>query len=155
MTSHKENFDTLMAQRDVEGILKLAKLYPEKKCSPKVLDWASTEGYTEVVKILVKLKKPCTTLALERASMYGHTEIVIFLLDAGSPYSDCTVWAIDCASGHGNMEIVKLLLKGDKLYSEEALKWAARNGYSDIVDLLVTASKFCTGTPWQTDWLAT
>ena len=137
----KKDFDTLTSKvifgtDDFVGIRWLARRHPERRCSSKTFNWASSSGYTEIIKLLLAADKPCTDDALDCASENGHTDIVKLLLAAGSPYSDCTKWAIDFASGSGHIEIVKLLLAANKPCSKNALRYAFVNGQTEIVKLL-------------------
>ena len=141
----KEDFDTLL--KDIIGtrseIWWLARCHPERKCSPVVLDWASRNGNTEIVRLLLAANKPCTINALDYASKHGHTEIVKLLLAANKP---CSIHALNQASKHGHTEIVKLLLGAGTPYSDcttYALNCASRNGYTEVVRLLLAANKPC------------
>ena len=184
-----EDFDTLLLRKkiwqvklstvDIVGIRWLVRRHPERKCSPKVLDWASQYGHTEIVRLLLKVNKPCTeyalniasenghtevvilllaankpcTRALNSASVYGHIEIVKLLLAAGSPYSDCTKYALDWASNYGHIEIVRLLLKVNKPCTTDALDWASKKGHIEVVKLLLEAgSPYSDCTVWAVNW---
>ncbi len=140
----EEDFDTLM-NRGIDDtvytgseIWWMARHHPERKCSPQVLNFASENGYTKIVKLLLKANKPCSETALNSASQNGHIEIVKLLLAAGSPYSDCTTRALNRASLRDHIEIVKLLLAADKPYTETGFYWTSVKGYTEIVKLLST-----------------
>ena len=160
----KEDFDTLLGKKvehvklstgDIFAIKWLARHHPERKCSSKVLNWASENGYTKIVRLLIAENKPCTDYALNMASQNGHTEIVKLLLAAphrpigaienypegSSPYSDCTIWALVASSMLGYTEIVKLLLATNKEGVTLALKLASTNGHTEVVKLLLAANK--------------
>ncbi len=137
----KEDFDSLTNKWDIIGIRWLIRCYPERKCSPEVLNWASNNGYTEIVRLLLEAKKPCTTWALDGASYYNHIEVVKLLLVA---QKDCTTYALTCASASDHIEIVKLLLVAGSPYSDWALNTVSRQGNTEIVKLLLEAGKPCT-----------
>ena len=150
----EEDFDTLMGKSAIfvgksaifVGIRWLTKCHPERKCTPGVLNWASRDGHTEIVKLLLAANKPCTTKALNFASYYGYTEIVKLLLAENKP---CTDDALDYASAVGHVEIVKLLLAANKPCTVWALDQASHKGYIEIVRLLLAANKPCT--VWAVD----
>ncbi len=140
-----EDFDTILGKvvggtADIVGtrfpIWWLARHHPERKCSPRILDWASAMGHTKVVKLLLEADKSCTNWAFDWAAISGYTEIVKLLLAANK---DCTKWALNWASEYGHTEIVKLLLAANKDYTKWAYNWAAINGHTEIVKLLLAA----------------
>ncbi len=104
----KEDFETLLVKKDIAGIRWLAKHHPERKCPSFVIDWASKNGHTEIVRLLLAAQKEYTCWALDWASGNGHIEVVKLLLAAGAM---CTTLAFDWASGKGHIKVVKLLLK--------------------------------------------
>ncbi len=123
---------------DISGILWLARHHPERKCSLDVLNWASKNGHTEIVRLLLKANKPCTERALNSASLYGYTEIVKLLLAANK---DCTERALNWASKNGHTGVVKLLLAENKPCTKFALNWASYHGHIEIVRLLIAENK--------------
>ena len=85
-----------------------------------MLIWASRNGYTEIVKLLLSHEKIDVNIQGE----YNYTALTI-------------------ASWEGYTEIVKLLLKNENInvnlqdmFKNTALIWASRKGHTDIVDLL-------------------
>ena len=89
---------------------------PDHFGSDAALRWASINGRTEVVKILLEAGADVhaeNDLALRIASYYGHTEVVITLLKAG-------------ANVHAP----------DHIGPDAALRWASKYGHSEVVKLL-------------------
>ncbi len=140
----RETFETVLDKcigvfADISSeIWWLLKHHPERKCSSRLIVWASGTGYIEIIKLLLAASSPCTVQALTQASEYGYTEIVKLLLAAGSPYSDCNSDALLCASMNGHTEIVKLLLAVDSPCAY-ALDYCSRNGHIEVVKLLLEA----------------
>jgi len=95
-----------------------------------VLEWASANGYLDIVKLLLKTGVKPTSLALDWASSNGHFDIVKLLLEAGV---ELTKLALVCASRNSHLEIVKLLLEAGAKPTEWALELAS---HLDIVKLL-------------------
>ena len=149
-----ENFDTLMGKGTINiiGVRWLIRHHPERRCSSRVLNWASLYGHIKVVALLLAANKPCTTWALDSASRYGYIKIVRLLLAAGSPYSDCTEDALDWASANGHTEIVRLLLAANKPCTEYALNRASINGHTEIIILLLEENSPKDYTKWALDW---
>ena len=71
--------------------------------------------------------------ALEWASRNGYTEIVKLFIKNGAK---ATSWALAYASRNGHYEFVKLLLENGAKVTDTALTWASRNGHTKVVELL-------------------
>ena len=110
------------------------------------IEFASRNGHTEVVKMLLKCDKVDASdhnnAAILWASHNGHTEIVKMLLkcdkvDASDQNNYTIIWA--CNNGH--TEIVKLLLECDKVdvtaQNNLAIIYASQNGHTEVVKLLL------------------
>ena len=109
------------------------------------LDYATAAGHKEVIKILMTAganadvadssgKKPFT-IAVE----LGHVDIVKVFIDAKVAVPD---GALAIACGGGRTEIVRALIAAGAVASANesiALRYAASNGHTDIVNLLISA----------------
>src|SRR5581483_5631963 len=73
--------------------------------------------------------------ALDKAASGGHIKAIQFLLDLGADSYD---WAMANAAAVGNTDIVKFFLEKGA-YPNIALEEAVREGYIDIVELLLEA----------------
>ncbi len=110
------------------------------------IKWASADGHTEVVKLLLEDPRVDPSAqdnyAIIVASQFGHLEIVKLLLKHPRVYpGDSNNLAIGYASENGHIEIVKILLgdprvdpSADRNY---AIRLASENGHTEIVKLLL------------------
>ncbi len=128
-------------------------LAANKPCTTTALEYTSKTGHTEIVKLLLVApncsngaienypegSSPYSVCALNLASAYGHVEVVKLLLAAGSPYSDCSLCVLNLSFFYDHVEVVILLLAANKPCSEGALNLTSRNGYTEIVKLLLAA----------------
>ena len=111
------------------------------------IKYASLDGYTEIVKLLLQDERVDPSAdnrndAIRYASMNGHTEIVKLLLqDKRVDPSNKKNLAIGFASYYGHTEVVKLLLQDKRVDPSDddnyAIKNASYNGFTEIVRLLL------------------
>jgi ankyrin repeat protein len=114
--------------------------------------WASMNGHTEVVKLLLDKgallddKNEDGLTALMLASANGHTEVVKLLLDRGALVDEKNKYAntaLMLASDNGHTEVVKLLLDKGALVDEKdeegdtALMLASLYGHTEVARLLL------------------
>lgn len=110
-----------------------------------ILWWASRNGYTEVVRLL--LQGGCVNpsaddnYAILSASYLGQTEVVRLLLqDERVDPSARDNYAIRSASEKGNAEVVRLLLQDKRVdpsaKDNDAIQRASENGHTEVVELL-------------------
>ena len=114
-----------------------------KAYNNNAIQWASANGHTAIVELLLKYDADCTAYnneAVRWASVNGHTAIVEILLKYGA---DCTVmdnYALRWASANGYVAIVEILLKNGAdctVMDNDAIRWANRNGHTAVVELLL------------------
>jgi len=107
---------------------------------------ASTNGHTEVVKLLLQDERVDPTTydnhAIRMASIDGYTQVVKLLLqDERVDPSDGNNNAIRMASTNGHTDIVKLLLQDERVdpttYDNHAIRMSTQNGHTDVVKLLL------------------
>lgn len=105
---------------------------------------SSIEGYTEIVKILLKDGRITENLdiALQQASMSGHIEIVKMLLQSESFVE--LAWfdsAIKSAAENGHFEVVIELAKDRRvnpsIFDNNVLRLAIKNNHFETVELLL------------------
>jgi ankyrin repeat protein len=117
------------------------------------LYWASRNGYTEIVELLLKVSGVNINIqynvgntALMFALCNSNKKIVKLLLKYGADVNkknDYGYTALILASQYEETEIVKLLLKykvdiniKEEIYGYTALEYAVERGYKDIIRLL-------------------
>ena len=125
------------------------KLNMEENDVLSVLIHASSEGHTEVVKLLLDCDAPINMQnndglsALMCASCNGHTEVVSLLLDHNAQVNmqENDGWfALMHASSEGHTEVAKLLLDRDAQVNMQkntglsALMCACSNGHTEVVN---------------------
>uniref|UniRef100_A0A0G4FF66 Uncharacterized protein n=1 Tax=Chromera velia CCMP2878 TaxID=1169474 RepID=A0A0G4FF66_9ALVE len=122
LTDSSKKGDLLKAKHIIEcGRAKLSLDWQDENGMTALL-WASLNGHTDIVRLLVDAKanvdiqdQPGMT-ALMGASVNGHTDIVRLLVDAKA-----------------NVDMQ------DRIHKKTALLWASDEGHTDIVRLLVDA----------------
>lgn len=130
-----------------------------KKDDKYAILWASQNGYTEIVGLLLKYNKVDIFAKMENdpnvfdvspmllAIENNHIEVVKLLLkdDRFDPVVDNN-YAIRKASEHGHVEVVKLLLQDPRVDptvdNNYTIKYASKNGYVEVVKLLLQDSRF-------------
>ena len=116
----------------VEDAIRLALKEGADVHNDRALRWASNNGYTEMVRLLLRTGADVHALndqALRYASEKGHVEVVRILLEAGANASDDD--ALRLASHYGHTEVVRLLLQaGANVHAkdDEALRTATTRG---------------------------
>jgi len=117
------------------------------KANNYAIRWASKNGQTNVVELLLKDERvnPAAddNYAIQLASQNGHTEVVKLLLkDPRVNPAANENEAIGLASENGHTEIVKLLLKDPRVNSADddnyAIRAASINGHVEVVKLLLS-----------------
>jgi len=109
------------------------------------LKFAATDGYTEIVRILMAAGPHTQTdknEALYCAADYGHAEIVSLLLAAGADVHDDDDAALFTAILNGHAEVVRALLVAGAdvhVHDEYALLTAACKKNTEMVRLLLAA----------------
>ncbi len=115
--------------QDAEGIL---------------LNWASKNGYVEVVKYLTSLGayvRARTSSALCLASQMGHLDVVKYLVTIGAHVRTTSDRPLRLASARGHVHVVNYLISvGADVHAanDEAVRWASVNGHLETVKCLVS-----------------
>jgi len=90
------------------GYFSLIKENENLTFTTQAMDWASSNGYLEVVKWLSENRtEGCTTYAMNYAAGKDHLEVVKWL--SNNRKEGCTTWAMDWAALNGHLEVVKWL----------------------------------------------
>ena len=147
----QDNMERTLFEAAKKGNLKVVKYLIDQGVDPTTDDnyaiiWASKNGRTEVVKLLLAIPEVDPTAkhnyAIKWASVNGRTEVVKLLLadqrvnpTAGDNY------AIKWASAKGRTKVVKLLLaipEVDPTANDNfATRWASANGHTEVVRRLL------------------
>lgn len=99
-----------------------------------IFDWASSNGYLDLIKYLYKIGTPICSNSISLAITNNHLDIFKFLHNVGVKFDDI----IMCnACGEGNIEKVKFLHEHGLDYTVNALESAAMNRQLDMVDFLL------------------
>lgn len=117
---------------------------------------AALRGHADVANCLLKagasIDRACQSgfTALRLASQCGHSSVVVVLLNAGANFNptDDLNWPhpLGLAANSGHLETVKILVVKARphLYTpgigDNALKWAARGGHTEVVRCLLEAA---------------
>jgi len=112
----------------------------------KLINYASENGYLEIVKWLMENGVPRDERVITFASENGHFEMVKWLKENGAPWNE---WTITYASKNGHFEIVKWLRENGAPWNEWTITYASKNGHFEIVKWLRE-----NGAPWN-EWTAT
>ena len=132
---------SLMEVKPYEMLTKIG--IPVHTFHEKILNWACTHGFLEIVCYLSKRKQNLSIngdCPLRLAASHGHAEIVEFLIQKGANPRADQDYALIRASYHGHLNVVKLLIDhGADVHSSGdcALRSAAENGHLTIVILLI------------------
>ena len=98
---------------------------------------SSTNGYTNILKLLLEYKAMLHDGALAAASAGGYIDTVKFLLENGADvnarHGEALLWAVK----RGRLETVRILLENGANPSERVISLAREIGYDDIAELLV------------------
>jgi len=133
------------------GHLHLLPLFEElgwNTASPAVFGALARHSFLEHMRRYVETrpgfpyKQPAGDFALLSACSRGHTDIVKWLLEEFDASTRVKERALCSAAEHGQTSVVRLLLRYVDSFSpkslEDALRCSAREGYLDIVKLLVS-----------------
>ena len=107
------------------------------------LDWASKNGYLEIVKYLIENGADIRAYddrALQLASKNGYLEIVKYLVENGADIRAYNDRALQLACENGHLKTIMWLVENGadiEANNNFALKWAARNGYLHSLDWFV------------------
>jgi hypothetical protein len=122
------------------------------------LRWASHNGHTETVKVLLAAGADVhadNDYALQWACENGHTETVKVLLDAGADVHADNDYALRWASNYGHTETVKVLLAaGADVHAQDdyALRWASEHGHTETVKVLLAAGADVHALRWASNY---
>ena len=96
---------------NVDIVRTLSKTVDVNTHNGRALKYASENGNTEIVKILLDSGANVNNYALTQACVNGHTQTVKILLDAGANINACNDYDLFVVAEKGHTEIMDLLVK--------------------------------------------